>query len=239
MIKLLDWLSKVQRQHTNICIHIHEKISEFNFHPSYCRSLSLGGRRQKKVWMIILAGSFLPMIMRCLAPSLILSMEPRQFVICMNWPVPSTLENTLSRYLSLQRNLRFYGFAICEVLGCNLGCFAFLNLLNFSCALGPYAQVLWDKKTKRIVNNESSEITKMFNDEFNDIAKHPKVNLYPPHLKSKMDEINSWTYNAINNGVYRCGFATKQKPYEEVGSHSAAFSQLLNFWFVENFALCS
>lgn len=56
----------------------------------------------------------------------------------------------------------------------------------------------------------------MFNDEFNDFAKHPHVNLYPPHLKSNMEQVNSWTYNSINSGVYHCGFATKQKPYEEV-----------------------
>jgi len=75
--------------------------------------------------------------------------------------------------------------------------------------------VLWDKKKKTIVNNESSEITKMFNDEFNDFAKHPHVNLYPPHLKSNMEQVNSWIHYSINVGVYRCGFATKQKPYEE------------------------
>ncbi|KAG6557804.1 hypothetical protein Mapa_000571 [Marchantia paleacea] len=78
--------------------------------------------------------------------------------------------------------------------------------------------VLWDMKKKTIVNNESSEITKMLNDEFNDIAKHPEVNLFPEHLKSKIDEINSWTYNAINNGVYRCGFATQQGPYDKAAN---------------------
>ncbi len=76
--------------------------------------------------------------------------------------------------------------------------------------------MLWDKEKKTIVNNESSEITKMFNFEFNNFAKHPDVNLYPAHLKSNIEQVNSWTYNSINNGVYRCGFATKQKPYEEV-----------------------
>jgi putative glutathione S-transferase len=80
--------------------------------------------------------------------------------------------------------------------------------------------VLWDTKTNRIVNNESSEITRMFNDEFNAIAKHPEVEMYPKHLKSAMEEVNGWTYNNINNGVYRCGFATAQAPYEE------AFHQL-------------
>ncbi len=79
--------------------------------------------------------------------------------------------------------------------------------------------MLWDKEKKTIVNNESSEITKMFNFEFNNFAKHPDVNLYPAHLKSNIEQVNSWTYNSINNGVYRCGFATKQKPYEEVYLH--------------------
>jgi len=75
--------------------------------------------------------------------------------------------------------------------------------------------ILWDSRTNRIVNNESVEITKMFNDEFNNVAKHPEVDLYPKHLKSIMEKVNAWTYNSINNGVYRCGFATKQKPYED------------------------
>lgn len=86
---------------------------------------------------------------------------------------------------------------------------------------GKYSvPVLWDSKTKRIVNNESSEITKMFNDEFNEFAKHPEVEMYPKRLQASIEEVNSWTYNNINNGVYRCGFATAQKPYEE------AFHQL-------------
>ncbi|CAM6101231.1 unnamed protein product [Calypogeia fissa] len=75
--------------------------------------------------------------------------------------------------------------------------------------------VLWDKKKKTVVNNESSEITKMFNSEFNKFAKHPEVDLFPAHLQSNIDEVNSWTYNNINNGVYRAGFATKQTPYDE------------------------
>ncbi|KAF6136847.1 hypothetical protein GIB67_043236, partial [Kingdonia uniflora] len=75
--------------------------------------------------------------------------------------------------------------------------------------------VLWDKKLKTIVNNESSEIIRMFNTEFNDIAEIPTLDLYPSHLQSQIDKINEWVYDGINNGVYKCGFATKQGPYEE------------------------
>ncbi|XP_058101208.1 uncharacterized protein LOC131245635 [Magnolia sinica] len=75
--------------------------------------------------------------------------------------------------------------------------------------------VLWDKKLKTIVSNESSEIIRMFNSEFNDIAQNAALDLYPTHLQAQIDEVNDWAYDAINNGVYKCGFATKQAPYEE------------------------
>lgn len=78
--------------------------------------------------------------------------------------------------------------------------------------------VLWDKKTKTIVNNESSEIIRMFNSQFNAVAKKPALDLYPEDLKDQIDEVNSWVYPCINNGVYRCGFATAQAPYEAVRS---------------------
>ncbi|XP_018811551.1 glutathionyl-hydroquinone reductase YqjG-like isoform X2 [Juglans regia] len=75
--------------------------------------------------------------------------------------------------------------------------------------------VLWDKKLKTVVNNESSEIIRMFNSEFNDIADNAALDLYPPHLQAQIDETNEWIYHGINNGVYKCGFARKQGPYEE------------------------
>eukprot|EP01080_Neovahlkampfia_damariscottae_P000950 gene950-9857_t len=75
--------------------------------------------------------------------------------------------------------------------------------------------VLWDSKTETIVNNESSEIIRMMNTEFNEFAKYPKVNFYPKELRSKIDELNDWIYPTINNGVYKSGFAQKQAPYEE------------------------
>ncbi|XP_011622072.1 uncharacterized protein LOC18430753 isoform X1 [Amborella trichopoda] len=81
---------------------------------------------------------------------------------------------------------------------------------------GKYSvPVLWDKKLKTIVNNESSDIFRMLNSEFNDIAENADVDLYPPELSSQIDGINEWVYDGINNGVYKCGFATKQQPYEE------------------------
>ncbi|XP_038893698.1 glutathionyl-hydroquinone reductase YqjG isoform X1 [Benincasa hispida] len=75
--------------------------------------------------------------------------------------------------------------------------------------------VLWDKKLKTIVNNESSEIIRMLNTEFNDIAENPTLDLYPTHLQAHIDETNDWIYNGISNGVYKCGFARKQQPYDE------------------------
>ncbi|GFS41436.1 glutathione S-transferase family protein [Actinidia rufa] len=74
--------------------------------------------------------------------------------------------------------------------------------------------VLWDKKLKTIVNNESSELIRMFNTEFNDIAENRDLDLYPPHLQTQINETNEWIYDGINNGVYKCGFAKKQGPYE-------------------------
>ena len=55
----------------------------------------------------------------------------------------------------------------------------------------------------------------MFNDEFNGIAANPGLDLFPTELQADMDAVNEWVYSDINNGVYRCGFATKQKPYLE------------------------
>ncbi len=78
--------------------------------------------------------------------------------------------------------------------------------------------VLWDKAQKTIVNNESSEIIRMFNAEFQDLANNPGLDLYPEHLRESIDEINTWVYEEINNGVYRAGFARTQKAYSSAVS---------------------
>jgi putative glutathione S-transferase len=74
--------------------------------------------------------------------------------------------------------------------------------------------VLWDRKTRTIVNNESSEIIRMLNAEF-DAFGDSSVDLYPESLRTEIDELNAYVYPNINNGVYRCGFATTQEAYEE------------------------
>ena len=74
--------------------------------------------------------------------------------------------------------------------------------------------VLWDKKLKTIVNNESSEIIRMLNSEFNEFTA-VKEDFYPQHLRKEIDQVNQPIYENINNGVYRCGFATSQAAYEK------------------------
>jgi glutathionyl-hydroquinone reductase len=76
---------------------------------------------------------------------------------------------------------------------------------------------LYDKKNKTIVNNESSEIIRMFYTEFDDLIPESfrKVDLYPENLRSEIDGSNAWTYDDINNGVYKSGFATTQEAYEK------------------------
>lgn len=74
--------------------------------------------------------------------------------------------------------------------------------------------ILWDKKNKVIVNNESSEIIRMFNSAFNDITGNTQ-DFYPAKLRAKIDDVNDFVYHNINNGVYKTGFATTQEAYDE------------------------
>ncbi len=73
--------------------------------------------------------------------------------------------------------------------------------------------VLWDRETKAIVNNESSEIIRMLDSEFDEWGD-PSVVLYPPQHRDAIDEINDYVYADVNNGVYRCGFAGTQEAYD-------------------------
>jgi putative glutathione S-transferase len=81
--------------------------------------------------------------------------------------------------------------------------------------------VLWDRETKTIVNNESSEIIRMFNSAFNALGAAGD-DLYPQAQRSEIDELNAVIYDTVNNGVYKCGFAKTQEAYE------AAFSPLFD-----------
>lgn len=74
--------------------------------------------------------------------------------------------------------------------------------------------VLWDKKHQTIVNNESLEVMRMLDTEFDAFAD-PSVTFYPESLRPKIDETIQKIYQPINNGVYRAGFATSQEAYEE------------------------
>jgi putative glutathione S-transferase len=73
--------------------------------------------------------------------------------------------------------------------------------------------VLWDKKQRTIVNNESSEIIRMLNSAFNAFTD-AQTDYYPEALRGEIDAVNQEVYDNFNNGVYRCGFANTQKAYD-------------------------
>ena len=74
--------------------------------------------------------------------------------------------------------------------------------------------VLWDKRKRTIVNNESAEIIRMLNSEFNAFGD-ASLDFYREDLRAEIDEINAYVYDRVNNGVYKAGFATEQAAYEE------------------------
>jgi putative glutathione S-transferase len=74
--------------------------------------------------------------------------------------------------------------------------------------------VLWDKETGKIVNNCEDDICPMFNNAFNAIARNKEVDLFPKDLETEQTKLSDFIYENVNNGVYRAGFATRQRPYE-------------------------
>ncbi|HHH27696.1 MAG TPA: glutathione S-transferase family protein [Polyangiaceae bacterium] len=81
--------------------------------------------------------------------------------------------------------------------------------------------VLWDRERRTIVNNESSEIIRMLDRDFHELATRDVV-LYPEARRGAIDAMTEAFYEPVNNGVYRCGFASSQKAYEK------AFTELFD-----------
>ncbi|MFP6699820.1 MAG: glutathione S-transferase family protein [Alphaproteobacteria bacterium] len=84
--------------------------------------------------------------------------------------------------------------------------------------------IFWDKQSKTIVSNESSEIIRMLNTAFDHLATKSLPDLYPEDLRADIDAVNGVVYENINNGVYRTGFATSQEAYE--ASYNKLFGAL-------------
>ena len=74
--------------------------------------------------------------------------------------------------------------------------------------------VLWDKETKKIVNNCEDDICRIFNDVFNDFAKDKSLNFFPKDIEAEHAKLSGFLHDNVNNGVYTAGFATRQRPYE-------------------------
>ena len=74
--------------------------------------------------------------------------------------------------------------------------------------------VLWDRQTKRIVNNCEDDICRMFNSAFGDFAQRKELDLFPKEIEPEHAKLSGFIYDNVNNGVYKAGFATRQRPYE-------------------------
>lgn len=94
--------------------------------------------------------------------------------------------------------------------------------------------ILVDAQTKRIVNNESSEIIRMLDAEFQEFAQNPSLVLYPPELAADIDAWNEKTYESYSNGVYKCGFATSQEAYDAAIAPLFATLEMLDAHLTSN-----
>jgi hypothetical protein len=88
-----------------------------------------------------------------------------------------------------------------------------IPFLSFGTTSSKQLVILRSGQTERVVNNESSEIIRIFNSAFNELLpeKYAKRNFYPETLRQEIDSVNDWVYNLFNNGVYKTGFASKQE----------------------------
>ena len=83
--------------------------------------------------------------------------------------------------------------------------------------------VLWDEQTGRVVSNESADIVRMLNAEFDEWANR-EIDLYPEELRAEIDELDDFIYDNVNNAVYRAGFAVSQAAYDK--AYRAVFDAL-------------
>jgi putative glutathione S-transferase len=125
------------------------------------------------------------------------------------------LESVVS--VSIVEPVMTEGWCFSDALPDHLYGFRYLHQL-YSAADPAYTgrvlvPALWDKQERTIVSNESSEIMRMFDSGFGALARGD-VDLYPEALRPEIDRINTFVYESINDGVYRCGFATSQDVYE-------------------------
>ncbi len=114
------------------------------------------------------------------------------------------------------------GWAFRDVPGASrdpLNGFAFLSEAYRATEPGYRARVtvpvLWDVRAKRIVSNSDDDIMRMFETEFQAVAKNKELDLYPVERRAEIDELNQTIYETVNDGVYRAGFATSQRVYEK------------------------
>ena len=101
----------------------------------------------------------------------------------------------------------------------------------------PSVPVLFDKKTKTIVSNESSEIIEMLATAFLPLAKN-QINLLPPELKGSIQDCNEWIYSKVNNGAYKAGFSSSQKVYDSAFDEYFGALERLDKMLAETTYLC-
>lgn len=86
--------------------------------------------------------------------------------------------------------------------------------------------MLWDKKLGRVVNNEDDDIMAMFNVSFDAFAKNPGVDMYPPALRESIDDVMTWLYPNLSDGVYRAGFSPSELQTEKVANVFSALQRV-------------